>query len=191
MKVYTKLPIPDDSAFERFRIRDYIPSRILNVYDGICNIIRWAPTVYKDRDWDEYYILQILKKKIEFQREYLVDGNRHTNIEIDNYWMTVVLNLLERETCDYYFDELCGYYEVDDNSMRFIKREWFDLYFKKYKSSFRKFMNSKEGKEYLNYPHMTMDEKHSLAVRFNYYLQLKNRRLLFEILNRFGNHWWD
>ena len=60
--------------------------------------------------------LEILQKKIEFQRKELVNANRHTRIEMDNRDMTLVLNLLERVKEDYYGLECMDYW---DNDMTF------------------------------------------------------------------------
>ena len=72
MKTYTKLPLPKDSAWDRKTWRSHVHWRIKYFIDGVSNIIRWIPTLYHDRDWDEYFILRMLQKKIEHQRAYLV-----------------------------------------------------------------------------------------------------------------------
>jgi len=36
-----------------------------NILHGIQNIIKWFPIIWKDRNFDEYYLLQILYKKFE------------------------------------------------------------------------------------------------------------------------------
>ena len=94
MKTYKQLPIPEDSAWERIRLFDRLHWRIRYFLTGCRNLIKWAPTIYHDRGWDGNYILYILQKKIEYQREYLVSENRHTRIDIDNRDMTLVLNLI-------------------------------------------------------------------------------------------------
>jgi hypothetical protein len=33
---------------------------------GVGNIIKWIPVLYKDRDWDFYFVYNILQKKLEF-----------------------------------------------------------------------------------------------------------------------------
>ena len=38
----------------------------------IKNIIRWIPVLWKDRDWDDWYIYKILQKKIEYQRKEII-----------------------------------------------------------------------------------------------------------------------
>lgn len=46
-----------------------------DIENGIRNLILWAPTIWKDRNWDGYYILTILIKKIELQRECIMKNN--------------------------------------------------------------------------------------------------------------------
>ena len=121
MKQYTKLKAPKDSAWDdtRFKWGQYVHWRIRYFFKGIWNIIRWVPILYKDRDWDDYYLTKIIQKKIEHQRKYLVNANRHTNIDNDNKYMTLILNLIEREHKDYYALEKYNYCEqkfvMDDN----------------------------------------------------------------------------
>ena len=110
MKNYKMLSVPKDSAWERFTIRRYLPIWLLEVTDGIANIFAWLPTIYKDRHWDSSYIYEVLKKKIELQRKYIVSSNRHLSVPTDNYFMTVCLNLIERCQSDYYAIEYLDYH---------------------------------------------------------------------------------
>ena len=116
MKTYKQLPIPEDSAWERKTLFGMLHWRIKNFLTSCNNLIKWFPTLWNDRDWDDQFILEILQKKIEFQRKELVNANRHTRIEMDNRDMTLVLNLLERVKEDYYGLECMDYW---DNDMTF------------------------------------------------------------------------
>jgi len=62
---------------------------------GIKNLWKWLPIVWKDRDWDYYYIFQVLKFKLEKQAKHL--GGRDAEL-----MMTCVrlINKLQNE--DYY-----------------------------------------------------------------------------------------
>ena len=140
MKKYTKLPIPKDSAWDdtRFKWGGYVHWRIRYFFQGIWNIIRWMPTLYKDKDWDDYYITKILQKKIEFQRKLIVNNNRHTRVDMDNYWMTVVLNLIELEHEDFYSLEKYNYITDEGNIFEpKITRDDTDMYLAKYPASVR------------------------------------------------------
>ena len=75
MKVYTKLPMPADSSWGKKTWKYYSPIWFNIFAEGVYNIIRWIPTIYKDKDWDDFYITKLLQVKIEHQREYLVKHN--------------------------------------------------------------------------------------------------------------------
>lgn len=40
-------------------------SRLKSFKTGICNLIKWFPVIWQDRDWDYYYIYAILHKKLD------------------------------------------------------------------------------------------------------------------------------
>ena len=41
------------------------------------NIIRWFPTLWKDEDWDDSYIVEILVKKLEHQRDFFLSDRAY------------------------------------------------------------------------------------------------------------------
>ena len=41
------------------------------------NVIRWLPTIWKDEDWDDQYIVDILVKKLEHQRDFFLSDKTH------------------------------------------------------------------------------------------------------------------
>lgn len=195
MKTYTKLKLPKDSAWQRRTIKRHLPIWFKSFLTGVGNIIRWAPTIYKDRDWDDWYVLQILKKKIEFQREHLVKENRHTNVDQCNFWMTVCLNLIERCQDEYYGTEYFDYFEskiefVDikekPNSSRIDMRviwEDYKSYLNKYPSSLKAVLKEKPEAQ-------DMDDMHKCFC-VSQHRQTKCNNLLFEILKRKSQEWWD
>ena len=71
MKTYKQLPIPEDSAWDRSTIWKRPHWRIRNFLIGCKNIIKWVPTLFKDRDWDQYHIYTILQKKQNFKEKKL------------------------------------------------------------------------------------------------------------------------
>ena len=38
---------------------------------GIKNLIKWFPIIWKDRDWDYYYTMEIFKKKLLFSAKHM------------------------------------------------------------------------------------------------------------------------
>ena len=189
MKQYTKLPIPKGTAWEYKRFNNrflrIIHWRIKDFFHGIWNIIRWAPTIYKDKDWDDYYVTKLLQKKIEHQRSYLVAANRHTNVDRDNYWMTVVLNLIERKHEDYYNMERYNYIVLNDEDIfGDALSENLDEYVAKYPSAKRAAL-----KKY-SY-HSRLEEKETISLYMGMIRQQKADDLIFEILKRRSAEWWD
>jgi len=47
--------------------------RFKYVYNSIKNIIRWFPIIWKDRDYDDWYIYTILETKLKHQAKYIGD----------------------------------------------------------------------------------------------------------------------
>jgi hypothetical protein len=191
MKNYKKLTIPEDSAWDRSTIWKRLHWRIRNFLIGCKNIIKWVPTLFKDRDWDQYHIYTILQKKIEFQRKEIVYANRSTRVWQDNRDMTIILNLLERVKDGYYESENTDYYEmkvetipVDGTSLKQMKfevlSERYDEYLNKYKSSARKVLKE-EGEI----------DKETLCMLVARHNQERARKLLFNMLNEKIEGWWD
>lgn len=193
MRTYKQLPIPKDSHWNRNELFYKLHWRIRYFLTGVKNIIRWIPTLYHDRGWDGNYILKILQKKIEFQREYLVNANRHVRIDIDNRDMTLVLNLLERVKEEYYQLECMDYWEIkvdikpvpNNENLKSLEfettSERFDEFLSKYPSSVRA-VTKEFG---------IIEDKKTLCLKVSYYNHKKANKLLFRILEERLTYWWD
>jgi hypothetical protein len=196
MKNYEKLIIPEDSAWNRktlsARIWRFLHWRIRGFLTNCHNIIKWAPTIWKDRDWDDGFIFDILQKKIEFQRKEIIYANRHTQVDRDNRDMTIVLNLIERVKEEHYNTE---YLDYEKSKFRFeevegredLKRleidvlsERYDEFLMKYPSSVRKVLKDKPD---LN--------KKDLCFYVSHHNQEKAHDLLFRVLRERMRGWWD
>lgn len=187
MKVYTKLPMPTDSSWGKKTWKYYSPIWFNTFAEGVYNIIRWIPTIYKDKDWDDFYITRLLQVKIEHQREYLVKHNRHENIANDNFWMTVALNLIEREHEEYYIMEKYDYVEMKDEILADgYKSEHLQDYINKYLGTYHRVIKSID----LSDKHLTIDKDY-IAFQIGIQRQEKCRRLLFRILEQKSRGWWD
>jgi hypothetical protein len=180
---YTKLKLPKDTAWERKSWRRFVHWRITYFIDGVRNIIRWVPVLYKDRDWDDYFITKMLQKKIENQRKYLVEHNRHLNIDSNNFWMTVVLNLIEAEHEEYYGCEYMDYYESESFLSDKLIFDNLDKYINKYPGTKRAVLKE--------FPETDFSNKIRLALYMGNHRQRKCRNLIFEILKRKSTFWWD
>jgi hypothetical protein len=43
----------------------------------IKNVFRWLPTIWKDEDYDNHFIVEILIKKLEHTRDFFLSGRTH------------------------------------------------------------------------------------------------------------------
>jgi hypothetical protein len=193
MKNYEKLIIPKDSTWGRDTLWRSLHWRIRYFITGVKNIFRWGPTLYKDKDWDSWYIYNILQKKIEYQRQEIINANRHTDIDRDNRDMTIALNLLERVKDDYYGMEHIDYSKTEfdfipvegNSNLKEMKMtvlsENYDEFLKKYPSSVRKVLKEKDNNL----------DKDVLCVYVATYNQERARKLLFKLLEQKIERWWD
>jgi hypothetical protein len=196
MKVYKKLELPKDSAFGRKTWRRFFPRWFCRFVDSVTNLIDWLPTIWNDRHWDDYYITKILQKKIELQRQYIVSHNRHLSADSDNFWMTVTLNLIEREHESYYEnDDYMDYTKLDFRQFHEEKRittEYFDLAvvqdkLDEYINKYKKLIPRVKAKYNLE----GVVNNRILATFIGVYNQERCRNLIFEILKQKSAHWWD
>jgi hypothetical protein len=193
-KRHYQLPIPDDSAWERRTWRYYTPIWFNEIVKGISNLIKWAPTIYKDRDWDSHHIFEMLKFKLIQQRKEIVGANRHTTVWQTNRDITHCLNLIERiqeETYNLeYFDyvrERVWWSDNGDDTSTYnseILDENFAGYFLKYQNQTRRLLKKD--------PELALEEnKMRLALYLGHLNQKRCQALLFNIMNERVTHWWD
>lgn len=233
MKIHEKYPVPNESAWDKksydpikwlYNLRkeqpewleDYffnpyfsIKGRIKHLFNFFPKLVRWIPILWNDQDWDDHYIFEILKFKIKQQRDYLVSNNRHTNIDIDNYWMTVCLNLIERIQEDYYELEYFDYkdekisFVLSDEVSKYDGQELFEMksvctrdntleYLNKYFLDRDKVLKIESNNGWDLYDYETNQKsRFSLCLFVSRYRQQKAIDLLFKILSKKITHWWD
>jgi hypothetical protein len=68
---------------------------IRNFIQGIRNLIKWIPIIWKDRDWDKDYIMKILIFKLKKNRKYMLEYS-HVENEDQILSITECIELLER-----------------------------------------------------------------------------------------------
>ena len=71
---------------------------------GVRNIIKWIPVLYKDRDWDFYYVYNILQKKLEFTEKAIRDSSLENGAMYANKIRTAI-KLIEIVRDEKYLDE--------------------------------------------------------------------------------------
>lgn len=48
-------------------------------YRRVQNVLRWLPTIWNDRDWDDSYITEILIRKLEFTRDFYLSDKPYSS----------------------------------------------------------------------------------------------------------------
>lgn len=96
--------IYDEVEFFVKRIEDFY----YNIKNGIHNFIVWAPTIWKDRQFDEHYYYQILYRKLELMYKEFTEGKEIFVGQYKQAERIKLCMLLVKRICDdnYYFNAL-------------------------------------------------------------------------------------
>lgn len=167
-----------------------------NVY----NLIRWFPVVWKDRDWDDHYIWEILKFKLKNQAKYIGDRDTHTQSKYDAEKMMLCVRLIDKVQHEYYSAEYMDYHESDYNWLDVEDKpdykelnivevsERYDEYFNQHRAAVRKILANKEHQIF----ELAEEEyKRRLAMNLSHYNEKRAQDILFRLLNRDIRGWWD
>lgn len=168
---------------------------------GVKNLWRWFPTIWKDRDWDSYYIYEILRVKIQNQAKYIGDRDFHTEAKRDSERMMLVSRLIKLQQDEFYRMEYMEYEETDHwfepskyNPDLF---EWkyktlserYDDYFKKYSRQYKRVLNGEINR--FKRDELDKKDKHVIAMEIAHENQERCSKLIFKILHDHIERWWD
>ena len=160
---------------------------------GVKNLIYWFPVIWKDRDWDEHYIYEVLKHKLKTQAKYIDNRDFHTRAKQDAKRMRLCVKLIqlcqdEPYTSEYmdYEKERVWFTPCEDrpgSSLYNSETLWekYDDLFKKYKLVYRKVLKG-EGPFTLD-GRNEVDMKKIIAMNICHINQQRAQTLLFKILN--------
>ena len=172
-----------------------------NFINGIKNLWRWFPVIWSDRDWDQYYIYEILAKKIEFQSKHIDDMDFHTEAKRDSERMQLVVKLIRLQQDDFYYTEYMDYHETKyefvptDETRKFFTMEDelisenFDEYFSKYPIQYKKVLSGELN--IFEREEIDTDNKHVIAMEIAHENQRRCQTLLFKLIGENIERWWD
>ena len=168
--------------------------------NGIKNIWRWLPTIWKDRDWDDHYIFELIRVKLEHQAKYIGDRDIHTMAKRDAEKMRLVAKLIKRQQDDFYgmeyadyhntnydfvpTDETENWYQINDT----LISENFDEYFAKYPRQYKRVLSgeiNRYGRE------LGETDKKSIAMEISSENHERCRKLIFKIMESEIETWWS
>ena len=128
--------------------------QIRNFFVSVKNLIRWFPIIWKDRDWDDHYIWEIMKNKLRWQAKYIGDRDFHTRAAMDAKRMRLCVNLIDKVQDEFYSSEYMDYHESKWDFLDIPDKpgykeldmqttsENFDDYFKKYPLVYKKVLTN-------------------------------------------------
>lgn len=170
--------------------------KIKAFFRRVYNLYRWLPVIWKDQDWDDWYIFEILKFKLKNQAEYISSHDRHVGAKRDAQIMMTCVRLIEKIQEEYYSGEYMEYHKADykwiDSSkypdyyqLEIVETsERFDEYFKKYPHTHRKVLENKNNI-------FRTEGKRVVAMNMGHMNEEKAHRILFTLLERNIRRWWD
>lgn len=180
--------------------------RIKEFKSSIKKLIRWFPIIWKDRDWDDHYIWEIMKNKLRWQAKYIGDRDFHTRAEMDARRMRVCANLIDKVQNEFYSSEYMDYHESSFNWLDIPNKpdhkqleiettfESFDDYFKKYPLVHKKVLADKKLQIFTieeKDGETDVDVKQRIAMNMGHYNHERARKLLFKIMEENIEGWWD
>lgn len=172
-----------------------------NLKQGIKNLWYWFPIIWKDRDWDQHYIYEVLKHKLKAQAKYIGDNDRHTRAQQDARRITICVKLIQlcqdetyqMEYMDYHRDRVWFEpYKLNPEYSTWESEtvsENFDVFFKKYPLIYKKVLKG-EGPFTLDGRDQE-EMKKIIAMNIAHINQDRARKLLFKIMESEIEKWWD
>ena len=173
---------------------------IREIKQGIINLWKWFPIIWKDRDWDDHFIWEILKNKLVWQAKYIGKHDRHTTAELDVRRMLICAKLMDNIQDEFYSGEYMDYYESniewihhsDGYEMKTqITSEHFDDYFKKYPLVYTKILTDNKLQIFKIEGDSESDVKERIAMNIGLYNHIRSKKLLFKIMEENIESWWD
>jgi len=161
-----------------------------NFTNGVKNLWKWFPVIWEDRDWDQYFIYEILIHKLEKQATYFHQSEYSIRAKREAEKMFLCARLARIQQEELYGTEYMDYYEMEHEFIPTDEtKKWFTLeteitdenfidYFAKYQRQYR--LIDKTDKE-----------KEDIAREIAHINQERSRKLLFKIMEENIERWWD
>lgn len=183
--------------------------KVRGFFTSVGNLIKWFPVIWKDRDWDDHYIFEVFKFKLEKQAKYTKEKGFHTNSDLDAKRMMLCVKLMEKVQEDFYTMEYMDYEEkdfffvptgegIEDGEGGYymetrLKKENLNDFFKKYPLVYKKIITNKKYHIFKmdNEDLTSYEVKSRIALNIGRYNHERARKLLFKILSENIERWWN
>jgi hypothetical protein len=184
----------------------FIGWRLKEFKSSVSKLIRWLPIIWKDRDWDDHYIWELMKNKLRWQANYIAKRDWHTRADLDAKRMRLCANLMDKVQDEFYSSEYSDYHETDFNWLDVPDKpeykelkiettsERFNEFFKKYPLVYKKVLMDNKLQMFSIEPRdgeTEVDIKQRIAMNIGHYNHNRARKLLFKIMEENIEGWWD
>ena len=79
--------------------------KIKNKIRQIRKVLRWIPILWRDRDWDYYFVYEILKQKLIDTEAYIRKDGLHVFNEHDADSIKTAIEMIEKVQTEYHLDK--------------------------------------------------------------------------------------
>ena len=166
-----------------------------NVKQGFKNLYKWLPIIWKDRDWDDHYIFEVLKFKLKNTADYFEEKQRFVGWESEVKYIRICESLIKKIQDDYYRMEYYDYVEhniqivpaLDKDTYKLkstVTKNNLDQYLALYPRTKKQVIASGKYKNYT-------PEDMGIALSMGMERHEKARKLLFKIIQERIEAWWD
>jgi hypothetical protein len=138
-----------------------------NIKYYIHNVIKWSPILWRDRDFDYWFIMETLRFKIKNTADHLESHKFFVGWENEVKWMRICEKLIVKITDEYYAMEY-----LNDNQ-----------YLQRKDNNLLKLKVQKICSNLLN--------EHLLSMYIGMERHEKAKKLLFKIIAEHIEKWWD
>jgi hypothetical protein len=170
---------------------------ISNFIQGVRNLITWSRVVWEDFDYDFTSIYDILAFKLEKQVKHLSRNKYLDSSDTTISRLRLCINLIDRVRNEYYINELSEYQNINYDFIKIPDTDLYELksdivseryteYIQKYKSVYNKLISGK-----LNSNRIEFNNVQSICMYIARYNQQRAKKLLFNVLEKDIETWWD
>lgn len=146
---------------------------IVVVWESCVRTAKWLPIIWKDRHWDHWFILEILRHKIRFQRENIYKYGHHVRAHYDCKQMRIAELLIKRLQDDDYHRHF-----MDE-----LEAKWGELEFNDRGLKRTKVLTAEDQ--------AAESKEHKKAHEYSQYMKSQDYDYLFKHLKKHLEKWWD
>ena len=149
-----------------------------NLITGIENIIRWTPVIWKDRDFDDGYVIRLLYYKFKFMEQFLQSENAHAR----DAKKTAMQVMVAKNLCKRLWDQMYLSNALTNYRSKYGDPEIFH---------FEPSKTPGYDKLVLDWKTKQQEKEYKRASKHSRYMKNQDFEYLCTYLNKHFRSWWD